>query len=375
MNAKYYLLPFLLLGIKTSIGQNLIKNGGFEEVFYTNLENDSLTYSTNNGSMIRSNGIICLDWYMPIMDLFRGMYAEGEWGFLYSTDFYYSKIPNDLKDSKNIHEGYGALGLFVGDEFACTRLKEPLIKGKEYSFSFYSRMGYYSAYSEKYLGFIFTKDSNFKVQRPLNPFEEVYYIKSKGINRVYWKKLEFNFKAKGGEEYLLIGIGKKRRIKRFDKGYIRDKYMNKNPAYYLFDNFTLEAINPNNNQKSTDKISHIETVLIDSSLNIEFKLNSHEIDSRSLELINLFTDFIEPKLNGKKYIFEIYGYTDTTGDSLTNYLLSERRSIAVGQEIQKILPNIEIKINAKGETEPIFINGEYSAILSRRVKIKVVLKN
>lgn len=107
--------------------------------------------------------------------------------------------------------------------------------------------------------------------------------------------------------------------------------------------------------------------------NIIFATNSHELDERSLEELNVWADFIK---GSKEITVEISGHTDNVGDAGYNKKLSEKRAAAVVKYLQGRGVDAGImNVVGYGEERPVDDNSTVEGReRNRRVEIRLVQK-
>ena len=230
---KFFYLMFLFSNF--CFGQNLIQNGGFEDMF-------SCPKSTQINRFWANNNPIVPYWSSPTKA---------------SPDYFNScggsKVspPNTLfgeviVDSSN---GKGLMGIHVGDindslnvrkvyrEYVTTTLKTKLINGKKYNVSFSLCLAGGSNYSVSELGISMSEK---KIKKQTNSLLKTPFI-SIPINKdsTGWQKVSFSYIAKGEELYFVFGnfLG----VQKTDYFKIRNsKSLFSNISYYFIDNFKIE---------------------------------------------------------------------------------------------------------------------------------------
>jgi hypothetical protein len=225
--------------INPSIAQNLVPNPSFEEYYSLPME----------GYISR-----CKYWYTP-----RGL----------SPDYFHkeAKIPKNNYTSpivsipKNM---FGWQQSKIGDayvgitnihiprytfrEMIAVRLKKSLTKDSTYKISFYTSLAEGSMYYHDYFGITLSKDSlaNLKTRydygKVIAPNSILVKIDSIGNDTANWHLVQTTYKAKGGEEYLYLGLTKKNmnRFRYWITKYFRKTGWGDEPyAYYYIDDVSV----------------------------------------------------------------------------------------------------------------------------------------
>jgi gliding motility-associated-like protein len=204
VNKSFFIALILLLGIvaKTEAQQNLVYNGDFE--IYDTCPTG---YSQPGDPQINH----CLGWTMPT----------------YATSDYFNVcniipvgVPSNTLGYQFPYNGNGYCGFYafatIPDsiagyywwEYVQGNLSEPLEAGKTYSCSFYVSNAYTFLFAVSELGAYFSTNSISSTNSlPLVPFNPqiksptgVYLTDSAG-----WTKIEGEFVAQGGEQFITIG--------------------------------------------------------------------------------------------------------------------------------------------------------------------------
>lgn len=134
-----------------------------------------------------------------------------------------------------------------------------------------------------------------------------------------------------------------------------------------FKGLSVKGLDSNSYTASTSCPKNTNTI----ALNINFKLNSAEIDSNNLRLVHEFAKAVNnPKLAGCRFVIE--GHTDASGDAKYNLQLSEKRAL----EVKIYLANANVKFErmdvlGKGEISPLNKNNLNDA-KNRRVQFRIL---
>ncbi|HRP61224.1 MAG TPA: gliding motility-associated C-terminal domain-containing protein [Vicingus sp.] len=195
----YILFLLLIISFGNSKAQNLVYNGDFE--IYDTCPNN---WSTPGDLQIEN----CTGWTAPTKlgtsDYFNvcNNSINGTVG-----------VPNNSGVYQQAFNGNGYCGIFTWDidfgfeyrEYIQTKLIQPLIAGNEYRFSFYvSNQGI--NYSLEKIGALFSiNDFNAITFSPIVVPPQVVNQTGFLTDSIGWTKIEGDFIANGGEEFLTIG--------------------------------------------------------------------------------------------------------------------------------------------------------------------------
>lgn len=102
-----------------------------------------------------------------------------------------------------------------------------------------------------------------------------------------------------------------------------------------------------------------------------FKVNSAEIDERSITLLNQLVDFMKQNPGIR---IEIGGHTDSDGSDAYNQQLSEKRAqSAVDYMVKRGIPSGRLEAKGYGEVDPVAPNdSDANKAKNRRVEMKVI---
>ncbi len=197
MNKTFFIL-FILISI-FGIGQNLVPNPSFEEY-------DTCPTGVSSTGDYQINH--CTNWYTP---------STG------TSDYFNScspisggaNVPNNGFGYQNAFDGQGYVGVILliqeGElsyfEYVQTKLLTPLKQGNKYKFSFNVNLANGSDFAVGSFGAWFTNSaSNSSSYQPIfNSLPQIQNESGYISDTTGWKKIEGEFVAIGGEQYLTIG--------------------------------------------------------------------------------------------------------------------------------------------------------------------------
>ncbi len=312
-----------------------------------------------------------------------------------------AKVPNNFIGHQYANTGiaYAGLYTFYKDdyrEYILSKLPEPLKPNQIYCLSFYVSLADTVGIALKSIGVHFSdtivgQDDYFPLDLPHIDMElSSGYL----MNKSSWTKLSYNYKAKGGEQIMIIGNFKNNA--ETDTISARDTHTGKLEdfvSYYYVDDICLGELKAdntcvcvNNNQppivERTYSALEIETTTTEEPKNIpkigeRFILkNIHfEFDKATLlpvsnDELNKLYDLLQTYPSMK---IKISGHTDSKGNHRYNLALSESRALAVYTYlIKKGITSSRLEFEGLGKTQPIATNEtDEGRQMNRRVEFEV----
>jgi outer membrane protein OmpA-like peptidoglycan-associated protein len=310
-----------------------------------------------------------------------------------------AQVPHNPMGTQRANRGKCYAGIFAfshGDyrEYLLTQLTSPLSAGIKYELNMWISLSDYSRAAIDKLGACFLgskiKIDNSDVITGLQPV----YLKIDDVVRtdtVYWHQLTVEYKAQGGEQYLLIGSFDVKELEltevRPPKG-VRTRINQKTErdAYYYIDDISLREYIPPFVAKidtvvvpKTDTIKAmvsapvekyeepmldqpviLKNVLFETSEALLMPSSYSELDATAAHLIR------NPELK-----IEVSGHTDNKGGDEQNRKLSELRARAVADYlIAKKVDPVRITYKGYGSEKPISSNDtEDGRKQNRRVEL------
>ncbi|MBA2613092.1 MAG: OmpA family protein [Bacteroidetes bacterium] len=382
------IIVFLLACFRISEAQNLVPDSSFEYNKFIPVDYSGIDVSTSWSSPSRGT-----------TDLFCKCGKKQE---------KISRV-NVPKNSMGVQEaltGKCYAGVFAVShgyyrEYLQTGLSSPLERNKEYELSLYVSLSDYSPLAVDQIGICFL---NNKVKyehsgtitdlRPLyiNLEEEV------GMDVNEWHELTLRYKAKGGENTLLIGSFGIKRLWKTGNTVPQEisspiyKKMQRD-AYYYFDNVSLHEFKtppldtaqvPENPYFANMKADTVETeIVLPDTINtitsgevlvfnkVLFQTGAAILSPVSFPELNIVAAYLKADQNLK---IEIYGHTDNVGDEKKNKELSYDRAKAVADYlIFRGVKNANVFYEGFGSLKPIEANDTEEGKKSNR-RVEFILK-
>ena len=298
-------------------------------------------------------------------------------------------IPGNWVGHLNPKTGYGYVGLIAGRytdnfgkvvevrEYIQAELKKPMEAEQVYLVRFYVSLAGYSRYALDGMGASFSDTlvdvTNFIEHLPLaehvgNPPNR--FMDQKGN----WMQIEGLYKAKGNENYIIIG-----NFRSDDETNEKDLFTRSdlNCSYYLIDDILVAPVNQEflalyksthhiTGKESSDQVEN--TTKSPDFQPILFDFNQTFVDDSFKNTIIDLAGFMQ---SHPEVTVSLIGHSDSIGDFHYNMTLSKKRA----KEVARLLATKDIctkrlKIKAKGELEPLNENeSEEQRSMNRRVEI------
>lgn len=381
------LFIFFLACFQISTAQNLVADSSFEFNKAIPIEYSAIDYSTSWNSPTRGT-----------TDLFCKCDKKQE-------KLSRVNVPNNSMGVQQANSGKCYAGVFAVShgyyrEYLQTSLSSSLKKNKEYVLTMYVSLSDYSPLAIDKLGVCFLNEKvKFEHSEEITELRPIYIpIEDEvGMDVEEWHELTLHYKAKGGENTLIIGsFGIKRLWKTGNtvppqisspiyKRVQRD-------AYYYFDDISIhefipekiDTVIPENPYFANMKADSVETEIV-------LPDTIHPISSGEVLVFNkllfqtgqsVLSPLSYPELNivsaylkaDKKMRIEIYGHTDNLGDETKNKELSYNRAKAVADYlISKGVKTDNVTYQGFGSEKPIESNDTEAGRKSNR-RVEFILR-
>ncbi|MBL7857753.1 MAG: OmpA family protein [Cyclobacteriaceae bacterium] len=366
---KYSFVLFFLVGNSVDLfAQNLVPNSGFEEFTacpggHTQSPNEFRVKAWSSGS-------------------------QGTPDHFHTCSVGEADVPHNWAGVSDAFEGNGYAGIYVWSrdrmgnsyrEYLHTRLLSPLIPDSTYSIEFRYKLSSYSMLAADRIGLLLTdsvvKSSSF---RPFHIVPTLNVVKDSSLTNKtgLWELARGEYKAKGGEEYIVIGnFYANEQTKCYPiKFRSLQQEMLRDASYYYIDNVqltpkylpdgtTLDDLIP---EFSPDKVK-INTHYV--LRNIRFEFDSYKLLSSSFEELD---DVVNYLMKNPHTRVELAGHTDDVGNDRYNLVLSRNRARSAARYLT--LRGIEadrIESFGYGKSRPLLkATTEEARKINRRVEIR-----
>lgn len=371
--------------IQYCLGQNLIADSSFEQNKFIPLDYSAIGASTNWNSPTRAT-----------TDLFCTCNKKDQKNSRVN-------VPNNSMGNQQAHSGKCYAGIFAFShgyyrEYLQTSLSQALQPNKEYVFSLYISLSDYSRLAIDNLGVCFLykniKYENSEIITNLKPLyipleEEV------GMDTKDWHQLTLIYKAKGGENTVVIGGFGIKRVWQTGNTVPKEisspinKRMERDAYYYIDDvsifEYKPEVIDTTVIPANFNNIDVPDTVIVEpvtieklpsdvltAFKNVLFESGESTLSPSSYPELNIIVSYmkVDPSLK-----IEIFGHTDNAGDESKNLQLSIKRAAAIGEYlVNNGVRSSQVSSNGFGSSKPITSN-ETSEGRKQNRRVEFILKN
>ena len=191
-----------------------------------------------------------------------------------------------------------------------------------------------------------------------------------------WASLSMDFKAKGGENYLVIGRNHEsdyRKIiyENIDKFDGRNEYVRDFNLSYLINDVILKKIDckePESLAKKIDSLNIGDSFVLE---NVYFEFDKAELKSESIHYLDELAEYLDTK---RQINILIIGHTDHVGPESYNKDLSVRRADVIYEYlINKKIDRSRLDYKGVGSSQPLVMdNSEEGNSANRRVEITII---
>ncbi|MBL0742810.1 OmpA family protein [Chryseolinea lacunae] len=358
----------LCLTVSTLQAQNLVTNPGFEEFS-----------ACPGGYAQHQTEFKAIGWYSATAgtpDHFHGC-SRGEGG-----------VPYNWAGVSQAYEGNGYAGIYAWmdngknyrEYLQCT-LITPLVKDSTYHIEFHYKLASYSAYAIDRMGLHLTdtlrKITNDRVLRTrpvLSVIQDSALTKRTG----YWESGALDYRARGGEQYLLIGnffLDDETRFYKIQFQSVQQEML-ANAAYYYIDdvsvtskyagaNLLLANVTPT---FTTERVRWNTNYVL---RNIRFEFDSHKLLASSFEQLDMLVGWLEEHPEAR---IQLAGHTDDVGGDRYNNALSLARAKTVAAYCtSQGIASTRIETFAYGKRKPLVdATTEAARSVNRRVEVTFV---
>lgn len=370
---SFAVLLILFFGKLLSVqAQNLVPNPGFEE--FVNCPG-SLSHSPAEFNIPYWKGI-----GLATPDYFNAC-GKGE-----------ADVPYNWAGVSDAFDGKGFAGVYAymntADtnrylnnyrEYVQTTLLQPLIKDSSYILEFHYKLSSYSMYSIDRMGMLLTDTAlNIKHDHALNIEPTLSVVQDSALTRTtgLWETARMDYKAKGGERFLVIGNffpwestkSYKIRFRAIAEPLLAEA------AYYYIDDVKVIPKNIGGEQLLTQLIPEFSTENIKAGKsyvlkNIQFEFNSYKLTESSFPELDKLADYLSR--NSSIYI-QVHGHTDDQGTEVYNSKLSRDRAQSVARYLSsKGIKSHRIEAFGHGKNSPLInATSEEARKTNRRVEIQ-----
>lgn len=360
MGRSAVIVAFLLILSYPTISQNLVPNPGFEE--FTKCPNSFSTSPLDFGAM---------HWTSP---------NNGTPDYYNRCSLSEMSVPRNWAGVSHTHSGAGYAGIYVWSagpstyrEYVQTELMLPLQRDVVYKIGFYYRISSYSVYAIDRVG-VLLSDSALHQKGDGRILHSPTFEQTKPLTELTngWQLLAFDYKAKGGERFIVIGNFSSNEATQSLKLDFRigKSWMLRSSSYYYLDDVMVEEYDPELEMPDLltveDKIVPEEVYILK---NINFEFNSYKLVPSSFPELDELVKILK---KNPTWTIELTGHTDDVGTESYNLLLSKSRAKSVGDYlIANGIAIARVFTQGYGKQKPLVpATNEEARLRNRRVELR-----
>lgn len=362
-------IPLLMLaGAFCAQAQNLVPNPGFEE------------YEACPGNFSEAaHEFRVAPWRAAgtgIPDYFNAC-SDGE-----------ANVPHNWAGVSDAYEGHGYAGIYAWmdrddpyREYLQCQLLQPLVKDSLYRVEFHYKLSSYSKYSIDRIGLLLTgkpvserHDDDLRVTPTLSVVRDSALTKTTGL----WETASMEYKASGGEQYLVIGnFFSNEATRRYEIRFRPiSQVMLAHSAYYYIDGVSVVPkyrLSVNVIAQLPPEFSPASATLNTTYVlkNLQFELDSYKLTPSSFYELDQVADVLimNPKLK-----VQFFGHTDDQGSDQYNLRLSHNRAKTAGSYLQTLgISRNRIEVFGYGKQKPLIPETtDQARSVNRRVEIRFI---
>lgn len=358
-----------VIPMRWTAAQNLVPNGSFEATTFC-----------PGGHCERPSEFRVEDWRPVTLGTPDYFHACGTGG---------GDVPYNWAGISDAYSGEGYIGLFVWvedttsyREFAQCRLKAPLIRDSTYQIEFHYKLSSYSKFCADRLGALLT-DTVFRWRNSSAPnIEPTFQAVEDSVltpRTGSWETGRWEYRARGGEQFLTIGNFYNNDITRlYEIQYrqIQEPMLARSSYYFIDDVQIVPKYLPDATVPGEVPVAgfRADEVAMDKRYvlrRIQFEFGSYKLLGSSFDELDALARYL---VKHSHVSVVLAGHTDDAGSDRYNQQLSVRRAENVARYLK--LQNISgsrIKAEGYGKTNPLVAGDSDDArAANRRVEIRFV---
>lgn len=293
-------------------------------------------------------------------------------------------VPFNWAGESNAHSGAAYAGVYVWNrpnakprsyrEYIQGELSEPLEKDKRYRIEFYFKLASYSVYTADRIGLMLTDTSYFQQNdQVINRVPALSWIRSEPITSGGWELATGDYRATGGEKFLVIGNFFDNLTTQFSAMETRKgkSPMLAGSAYFYVDDVSITPLDPPTPPQPLVWENGVEVKPEEIYVlkNIQFEFDQYVLLPVSFPELDKLVSILEKKPIWKA---ELAGHTDDVGSEQYNLELSRNRANSVLLYlISKGIAPDRLTAVGYGKQRPLVPSRDDAArTLNRRVEVR-----
>ncbi len=356
----------LLVLALCSAGQNLVTNPSFEERIRCP-NNFSANFRDFNLPGWKSSNMGTPDYF-----------NQCSWG---DCD-----VPFNWAGESNAHTGVAYAGIYIWSkpnakprsyrEYIQGELVEPLKRGNRYRLEFYFKLASYSVYTADRIGLMLTDTSYFQGNdQVIDRVPALSWIANEPVTSAGWLVASGEYKASGGEKYVVIGNFFDNLSTQFTQLEMRKgkSPMLSGSAYFYVDDVAVIPLDPAEDPSPLiwsdgKEVKPEETYVLK---NIQFEFDKYKLLPVSFPELDRVVEILQRQPLWKA---ELAGHTDYIGTDDYNLELSKNRANSVRDYlVSKGISSSRLKAQGFGKQQPLVPDKDDNArMINRRVEVRFV---
>jgi len=293
-------------------------------------------------------------------------------------------VPFNWAGESNAHTGVAYAGIYIWSrpnakprsyrEYIEGELSEPLTKGRRYRLEFYFKLASYSVYTADRIGLMLMDTSYFQGNdQVINRVPALSWISNEPVTSAGWLVASGEYKASGGEKFIVIGNFFDNLSTQFTQLETRKgkSPMLNGSAYFYIDDVAvipLDAPEPPPPLVWSDgkEVKPEETYVLK---NIQFEFDKYKLLPVSFPELDRVVDILQKQPTWRA---ELSGHTDYIGTDDYNLELSKNRANSVRDYlVSKGIAYSRLTPQGFGKTKPLVPDKDDNArTINRRVEVR-----
>jgi len=292
-------------------------------------------------------------------------------------------VPFNWAGESNAHSGVAYAGMYVWNrpnakprsyrEYIQGELAEPLVKDKRYRIEFHFKLASYSVYTADRIGLMLSDTSFFQPNdQVINRVPALSWIRNEPITSGGWELATGDYRAVGGEKFLVIGNFFDNLTTQFSAMEARKgkSPMLAGSAYFYIDDVSVTPLDPPTPPALVwDNGVEVKPEEIYVLKNIQFEFDQYVLLPVSFTELDKLASILTIQSSWRA---ELAGHTDDVGSEEYNLDLSRNRANSVLQYlVSKGIASDRLTAVGYGKQRPLVSSKDDAArTLNRRVEVR-----
>lgn len=295
-------------------------------------------------------------------------------------------VPFNWAGESNAHSGAAYAGIYIWSrpnakprsyrEYIQGELSEPLKQGRRYRIEFYFKLASYSVYSADRIGMMLSDTAYFQGNdQVINRVPALSFISDEPVSSAGWIVASGEYKASGGERFVVIGNFFDNLSTQFSQLETRKgrSPMLNGSAYFYIDDVAVIPLDPPEEPapeplvwSDGKEVVPEETYVLK---NIQFEFDKYKLLPVSFPELDRIVNILERQ---PAWHAELGGHTDYIGTDDYNLELSKNRANSVRDYlVSKGIDASRLKAQGFGKQQPLVPDKDDNArMINRRVEVR-----